>query len=963
MQDSFVGLKTKEQEAINDMPWTGQQIGFTMTPELRKKAMAGQALFARAPAPEYTYDPISPQYEGTKIFAAPATDNRSGFTRFVENFEIPKNPKESLQNMFVAGRVKVAYSGAAIQEKLINDFNGAVTDAMTGEIRADIIMDQALHSQVLATTAAKEGYVVFNEQGMPKVVVDDNNINAIFELQKQLADRIGNVDARHVINAHLAAKRFAGEVALNENRIEMAAKYRAQAKELIKTKKLMNIRKAFRLEQLAIKRAKETYISDEQLAAIPEGLSYANIPEVAQIAEMTTNIQQKNINLLEASGVYGPEEAQEYRQQEWYIPLFRVFDDLETTNTGAKEFFRGFADLGKEFKFEGSDRQIDDVLDNLLTKHLWAVNASVRNNANRKAAEAVGIVNEEGDLKLYDKPPAGKDGLVAPVFIEGERKYVEYTDPFYAMAIQGPESALIEQSLFATVAKALRISITANPVFQVYQVFNDAISAAAFSGVNNPFQLMGRVMGSFYTAIRDPNDPVLKQMARLGITGGYGHTTKELSDKARRELGLMNTSMVRNMITNLDTFAAHSDVAQRRALFEQTLLETGGVKMPDGTIKGGNEVLAMNRALNIINWQKRGHNSKIRILTHTIPFLNAYIQGMDVLINALRGKGISGQEKVMAQKLFFTTALKLTALNALYAMMVGGDDEYENLPDREKLRSYMIPGTGFSMPVRAEISLLFKTIPELTYNIVRREGTTREMDATKVGTAFSDAITDAMLGPNLMPQLIRPTLEILTNHNFFTGRDIVNSSYREMETSAQFNENTSEFAKMLGNTGFVSPFTVDHFVKGYFGTAGALSLYMINQTANMFYDNKLPSPSLHNAPVIGSLMYTPNGKDQLNDFYDLKERSDKVTSTLNEYIKYGDKETADSYRVDNKDLIAVRKQVNNVSNRLKKLRAYRKTIINSNINAEEKRTRIDAIDIQTTNIVKNISLMRIRAGL
>ena len=420
----------------------------------------------------------------------------------------------------------------------------------------------------------------------------------------------------------------------------------------------------------------------------------------------------------------------------------------------------------------------------------------------------------------------------------------------------------------------------------------------------------------------------------------------------------MKTSMVRNMITNLDTFAAHSDVAQRRALFEQTLLETGGVKMPDGTIKGGNEVLAMNRALNIINWQKRGHNSKIRILTHTIPFLNAYIQGMDVLINALRGKGISGQEKVMAQKLFFTTAL-----NALYAMMVGGDDEYENLPDREKLRSYMIPGTGFSMPVRAEISLLFKTIPELTYNIVRREGTTREMDATKVGAAFSDAITDAMLGPNLMPQLIRPTLEILTNHNFFTGRDIVNSSYREMETSAQFNENTSEFAKMLGNTGFVSPFTVDHFVKGYFGTAGALSLYMINQTANMFYDNKLPSPSLHNAPVIGSLMYTPNGKDQLNDFYDLKERSDKVTSTLNEYIKYGDKETADSYRVDNKDLIAVRKQVNNVSNRLKKLRAYRKTIINSNINAEEKRTRIDAIDIQTTNIVKNISLMRIRAGL
>jgi hypothetical protein len=69
------------------------------------------------------------------------------------------------------------------------------------------------------------------------------------------------------------------------------------------------------------------------------------------------------------------------------------------------------------------------------------------------------------------------------------------------------------------------------------------------------------------------------------------------------------------------------------------LLETGGTQNADGSITGGNKVLAMHRAMNIINWQKHGTSNKVRVLTQIVPFMNAYIQGMDTLIRAMRGEG------------------------------------------------------------------------------------------------------------------------------------------------------------------------------------------------------------------------------------------------------------------------------------------------------------------------------------
>ena len=852
-----------------------------------------------------------------------------------------------------------------------------MNDMIPEEARVDIIATQALNSNATAATAAQTGYVVINEFGMSEVIPSDVNLNTVFEIIQNLAKKIGNEQADHVVQAYLTAKRFQGEQSLNNDRQRKAQEYKDEAARLRATRTIRNSKRADNLIRLSKKMELEgTKITEAQADGIAPGLALAQqYPELGRISNLVTQFQNRNVDLLEQTGVISKEEADEYRSRDWYVPLNRVFEEGEVNNNGSKEYFRGFSDIGQQEKFRGSERQIDNVLNNLLSKHFWSVNAALRNNAHTKAANYVGITEKEADgvtevldesgkpiLVTYNSKPKNK--ITAPLFIDGEMKYVEYSDPLYAIAVQGPESPLIETKLFARAANLLRTLITANPIFQTYQVFNDSISAAAYSGVNRPFELMGRVMTSYAEILADPNSPIIQQMRRAGITGGYGLSATEISEKTRRQYGLDDNNVKDKTLDFFDNLASYSDLAQRKALFEQSLLETGGVRQPDGTIVGGNQILAINRALNIINWQQRGSSPTVRLIAHTVPFANAYLQGMEILAKVMSGKFLTPLEKKKARNLFFVTGLKMMALNLMYSMLVSGEDDYEERDEREKLRFYIVPGTGFRLPVRAELSLLFKAAPELAYDIITKQGTDNAYDARRIRQAISTSIGDAMAGPNLMPQLFKPTIEVITNHNFFTGRDIVASGYRKQETELQFNESTSEFSKMLGQTGIVSPLNADHFIKGTLGTVGSLSLYLFDSMANLLYDNKLPTTDISRVPGIGTIMYSPNGRNQMNQFYDFKEVSDRVTSSLNNYIDQGDKVKVRKYAKDNAKIISLRGQVNRIDNQLEKIRDIRKAVIKSTrLSANEKRERLNKLDKAMNNIVNNISKLRNAADL
>ena len=913
------------------------------------RSLAGKIKPAKTTELKYAKEQqISPEFQGTSIFGAPKEQEGGNFKEHVEDFKNFKFDKDTREDLFLKGRIKAAYSGAGVQSQLMKDFNGAVNDALKG-VRADVLMSQALNSNILGSESAKLGYVDFDDLNVARVVANENNLANINEEISRLAQQIGPENAKHVTQAYLLGLRYQYEMEQNQ-KLEDEAK-EAESKGKKETAKRL--------------RADKVYVSEQQQAAIPEALSYGEkYPEVKRVAEMYKVFNDNDTTMLEKAGIYSKDQAERYRNTKGYVPLFRLMDELDRTNPGARQFFRGFADVGREYAFEGSDRQVLDIFDNMLTRHMWAVNAAVRNKANQQVAKQLAVRNENGKVEIHEYIDPEKIDRMAPVFINGRRMFVEYTDPNFAIAIHGAEPALGPiLGMFGKASRLLRIGVTALPPFQVYQVFNDATRAAMLSGVKSPFKLMARVIGSFGKILTDKEDPISLEMRRLGISGGYGHTALEISDKMRRDLNLKTNSLMKQALDNAEKFAAASDMAQRRAIYIQTLLETGGTQNPDGSISGGNKVLAMHRAMDIINWQKHGTSGKLRILSQIVPFMNAYIQGMDVLIGAMRGEAISGQAKKEAKTLFKQTALKIAALSMLYAMLIADDEEYQKLDDRTKVRSFIIPGAGIKIPVSAEVSLLTKAIPELTYQYITREGTASPMDATKLRNEIGVAFLDGLLGPNLLPQVARPTLEAVTNYNFLTGSPIVGRGLENLRTSDQFTESTSELAKLLGKSGIISPLKLDHLLKGYGGTAVSGVLYSTDAMANLFYEDKLPTTPLHKVPSIGAFFYNPNGKDQLNDFYDLKDRTDEVTSTFNRLVKFGHPGEAREYAQENKELLAVKAQVNAITNNLKTLRELRNSVINSNLSSSEKRTRLDEIDLRINALVKNIGAVRVKAGL
>jgi len=903
-------------------------------------------------------------------------------------------PKTSLSGKFIRFRTKVANSSAAIQEEAqTRSLNSVFNDAIPFRARVDIIMDAVLQAMGIASNSMSRGYVIIQENGMPKIIDDSTTISGVFNLVGKLAKKVGNVDAADMmVQEYLIGKRLQGEQQLNEDRDRRISELENERSNTKNKSEKQNI-----TEKINRVTKQKTDMSDDNMRTITDKdylVSEQQYPELQQISMMLNTIQQRNIDLLEATGVYSKEKAAVFRSRDWYVPLNKTLEDLNLDQNGIKEFFRGYTDIGQEYKYKGgSDKQTANVLDNFVIKHYWSVNAALRNHGDQEAANFVGIRNKEkikaleeqaetkegltvkqkkqldrikdenpDDIVTYTSTasiPDDRDGFVAELLVDGEKVYVDYADMNYAEALKGASAPLLDTSWMSSFATLLRQTITANPVFQAYQVFNDAMGSALYSGTKNPGQLAKRVLQSYIKIRQDPNSPILKQMEALGVVGGYGLTGKEVIGKTRRKYGLLPESKMRSLFAYFEDLATHSDMAQRAANFEQALLDTGGVMQPDGTIVGGNEILAVNKAINIINWNKKGSSQNLRLFTHTIPFLNAYIQGMDILINVMRGKFVSDQEKKLAIKLFAVTSAKIMFLNLIYSAAVGGNDEYEALPDQEKIRKYIIPGMGIGIPVRGELAFLFKMLPEGLYNIITKEGTNSELDARRVRQAITDTFFGGFLAPTLFPQAVKAPIEVLTNYSFFTGDPIVSAYQQKKETNLQVNQGTSYLAKGLGEVG-ISPLKTDHFIRATTGTVGMAATQLIDGIINQFVDNPTATTPIDKRAPISAILYSRNGRGALNMFYDLKDMSDRVVNSLNAMSG----EEKENYRKDNKKLIGSRTKILALNKRIKIQRDRRKKIIeNEKLSPSAKAEKLRVIDVKMNKILKGVAKLRVDADL
>jgi hypothetical protein len=503
---------------------------------------------------------------------------------------------------------------------------------------------------------------------------------------------------------------------------------------------------------------------------------------------------------------------------------------------------------------------------------------------------------------------------------------------------------------FSSISNLLRKTTTAMPSFAVSQLFQDSYRAMLMSGVKSPLKIPGKVLGNFVGALR--KDSLSDQLASYGIVGAYDLVPNRAKDEIEKTLGIKRRGITETIFNKFEDISLASDAAQRRAVFEQTMQETGDL------------ALSLYRAQEIINFKRQGANRTIGVLRQIVPFFNAYLQGMDVLARTMAGTGLSTAEKGEAIRLFLATATKLTVLSTIYAAMVAGDDEYEQLRDYEKDKSFIIPGTGLKIPVAPEVGFMFKVIPERMYHYIMSQGTERPDDAKKTMIGLRDAFIDAFTGPNLTPQAVKPALEVMVNYSFFTGAPIVGRGMENKEAYLQFTNSTSELAKLIGGATNTSPMKWDYLMKGYTGIAGGTALALGDEIISQATGAERPDRRIYELPQFRTFMYDKVAGGDKEDFYSLRDEVRRTVDTVNALKAEGRIDELQKY-IENPDkfgLYLLKSSINGIEQRLEEIRKYKKLIsADPNMPGADKKDTLEQFELIENEILRAFNIPRLRS--
>lgn len=844
-------------------------------------------------------------------------------------------------------RNKNIFYGTGLEEADRARYGGQVRNGHQQAI-ASVALTNAIHSGHVATQVMTQGKLVFDTKTqMFRAEKDKFSIANVVRAKAKLVKKLGDQRAAKLIQAFFEAKRSRSII---DEYLNRTAAYENAKDAGVAGEELADLRKELRNIEVAMQKINMTDEAIDDFIKLDE-----KYPELKEMMQNWTAVNQNMIDMMEFSGLVSKPRAKTLREIKDYVPWYRIMDDQEDVHS-APGGTRGMTNVAREKKFKSGevDRDIDDIVDNMIHNVLTLTRNSMRNYAANRIVMEYGTRNEKGKLKVFSQEGSDKDGVRFNIIAAGKRIVVQIKDPLVAEAVIGMENIDIPMiNALAYLANGLRRSITTFPAFQVAQLFMDAPTAALVTGLKRPDKVWAGVFTSFLKNLRK-DDPIVATLRSYGI-GGYQSSARTPEKEIQMDIGLIQGSWFSKAMKGLDRFGDASDYAQRRAVYMQTLKETG------------DELLAVFQANNVIDFQKRGSGQIAQTVTRTVAFMNAYAQSIDVLAKGLAGGGLKGLSRKQAIARMAATGMLLTASTIVYCMLVGDDDEYNKLDDQTKMRNIYIPGLNMRLPMHTGASFFFKAIPELIYNAIMKEGTKDEYDAARLKRALSKSAMDSLLGPNVTPTGVKPVVEIILNRNFFTGGQVTPKGMEDLAAFRQYNQNTSELGKIISSltgtekTRVLNPIEADHLMRGLFGTAGAAAMW----GTNMLVGNR-PEPQAKDNPFYGQFIMPEVARGREDLYYDLKEKTDEAYKTHQDLLKKGRKEEAAEWFKENKDLIRVYGYTSSIETNLKELNAEIRRIADQpegKMTSKEKRERINELQELKMRTLRDVISMRKRAGL
>jgi hypothetical protein len=672
-----------------------------------------------------------------------------------------------------------------------------------------------------------------------------------------------------------------------------------------------------------------------------------NYPEIVEAYKSYQRFNKKLLTAARDAGRITDAELGRFTQQMDYYGFYREVYEEQLT-PGAPSRLAGDIKI-REYKGSQDGKLIEDPMLVILSNVDFWMGAITHNIAVNKAFKLAKDMGEARLLGASEKPDLSRGESEQVMFFRenGVLKRFAVKDPMLVTSLGSDDRIDMGRamSLMGMPTSAIRETITRDPAFMVANLLRDTLSTWITSGEDiTPFigtikgaasalkgsasfqALMGRgVVGSHDLAMRSPAEMAAiirrrampKNILNIGGPGGAQNMVMSLWDR----LGVLSEA---------------SDAATRIAVYE-------------AAIKNGmSEAEAAFRAIEIMNFSRRGSSGLLKILTQLIPFLNARIQGMDVLYQAGKAGILTaggyrlGERDANLGKKFLVRGAMLAGISLALEFMLEDDEDYKELPDYVKNSNLLIPlkwlgiegGYFAAVPKPFEAGLLFSTIPQEIYKAFNGQTSTRE------GAKFFFEELVSTFGLNPIPQVMLPALEVIVNHDFYTGLPLISEGKMRLTPELQYDSRTSTVARMLGDipisynftTGKfegVSPIVIDQLVSGYGGPMGSY----IMQGVGMLMEGMDAGPErlprdITQLPMIKRFLLDAESRSpkSVAQAYELFRVVDEVNRSFSRLRQTGDTEAVMDYLAENKDVLSYKKYIYKLFDGLNKISARERQI-------------------------------------
>ena len=666
-------------------------------------------------------------------------------------------------------------------------------------------------------------------------------------------------------------------------------------------------------------------------------------PEFATVFDEYQKYNQGLVKYMMDTGVISPEEAKIWTQNWDYIPFYRQIDGEKTAGP---KVFSPIAGVAKPKKLKGSEAPLDDFMETIVRNARAAIEAGMKNEAARR------VVRDVVDFGLGEKLSGVESGNdIVTVKERGQTVYYRVADPLLVESLKGLNLPQLPfMSFLSAPADLLRNFVTKDPGFILANLGRDSMQAWITSGTNmtplvDTFKQFGKGLLS--------HSPEAYALAKAGLTGyDFAGDVESTAKKVEQELRKRTGNRTRKEVALLPITAfwdklgeasTASDMATRAEVYKRTLERTGS------------EAEAFYQAMEVINFSRKGNSAIIRILSATIPFLNARIQGLDVLYRTGFGKAaMENKEKI--QKAFIFRSMVLLGTSVMYWAMVSDDEDYKRLSEEERDNYWIIPGLRvgdkpFRFPIPFELGVLFKVLPERVLEYSFGTDTGKDLRKSLTRNAMST------LSFNPIPQAVLPLVENVTNYSFFTGESVVGRSVEGLAPKFQYGAGTSELAKQMGESLNYSPQKIDNFIRGYTGTLGTYAMMMLDSAMAQEGDPPRASKRMEQLPIIKRFFASNTGT--VSAYYDMKEEVDTVVTTVNMLQRTGNAEDLKAYLEENKNLYGLKNYVNTLDKNMKQLNQATRLINSSKtMSSDEKREALDKINDAKIKLTDRVKLLR-----